>query len=178
MSSPSKRLFNSAAKFPAAVSELLRVVFDVNVWVHGLVGPFSEYPYLPQVPPTGENSSADCLSLTFDGDRFSVFLSPHILRNVSKALLRQGASEATVERTLQDIVEMTHFSQGSVLEPERAVVAQNDFEDNLVLDLVLAANADVLVTADGEFLESNGWKGRAFLHPTAFVKLALAIKPA
>lgn len=171
------KLFSSAAKSRETVTDLIRVVFDVNIWVHGLLGPFSEYPYLPQVPPLGKNSSADCMSLTFDGDRFSVFVSPHILKNVGKVLRSRGLSEPLVERTLNDIVEMVHLSQGSVLEPERSALAQSDFEDNLVLDLVLASNADVLVTADGEFLENNGWKGRAFLHPSAFVKLALGIRP-
>lgn len=158
------------------MTEPLRVVFDINVWVHGIVGPYSEFPYLPQLPPSTENSSADCISLAFDADRFSVFLSPHILRNLGRVFREYGLSGPLIQRSLEDIVEVVHVSQGSVIDPDRVVATQQDFEDNLILDLVLASNSDVLVTADQELLESNGRKGRAILHPTAFVKLALGIK--
>lgn len=158
------------------MTEPLSVVFDINVWANGIVGPYSEFPYLPQLPPTTENSAADCISLAFDPERFSVFISPHILRNLGRVLKEYGLSGPLIQRSLEDIVEVVHFSQGSVIEPDRVAVAQQDFEDNLILDLVLASNSDVLVTADRELLENNGWKGRAILHPTAFVKLALGVK--
>lgn len=159
------------------MTEQLRVVFDVNIWVTGLVGKDTEYPYLPSVPPTGGNSSADCMSLAFDGDRFSVFTSPHILRNISKTLEHLGVSRETNERALSDVVEMVIYSLGSVVEPERVVVHQRDHEDNLILDLMLQTNSEVLVTMDKELLAANGWKGRAILHPSVFVKLALSIRP-
>lgn len=159
------------------MKEQIRVVFDVNIWVNGLVGTDTEYPFLPSVPPTGRNASADCMSLAFDGDRFSVFASPHILRNISKTLEHLGVSRKTSERALSDVVEMVIYSLGSVVEPDRIVVHQRDHEDNLILDLVLQTNSDVLVTLDKELLAANGWKGRAILHPAAFVKLALTIRP-
>jgi putative PIN family toxin of toxin-antitoxin system len=159
------------------LKELVRVVFDVNVWVNGLVGKDTEYPFLPSVPPTGGNSSADCMSLAFDGDRFSVFTSPHILRNIARTLEHLGISKKTRERAISDVVEMVVYSLGSVVELERVVVHQRDHEDNRILDLVLQTNSDVLVTEDQELLAANGWKGRAILHPAAFVKLALTIRP-
>ena len=159
------------------MTDLIRVVFDVNIWVQGLVGEDTEYPYLPLVPPTGSNPSADCMSLAFDGDRFSVFTSPHILRNISKVLIHLGVSQTKTEKALADVVDMISFSLGSVVEPERLAANQRDHEDNLILDLVLESNSDVLVTLDKELLASNGWKGRAIVHPAAFVKLALSIRP-
>lgn len=155
----------------------LRVVFDVNVWATALLGPKTDYPYLPTVPPTGSNSSADCLSLAFDGDRFTVYISPHIIRNLSRVLAASGLSAELVRRAIEDVVEIVHFSQGSVVEPGRVAVSQKDFEDNLILDLMLETGAEVLVTRDSELLANTGWKGRAIVHPASFVQLALSIRP-
>lgn len=155
----------------------LRVVFDVNVWLHAYLGPHSEFPYLQQIPPTTSNSSADCLSLALDGDRFSVYLSPHILRNIAKVLRSQGLSEVTAARVLDDFVEIALFSGGSVVDPDRSEVATEDHEDNLILDLVQAVGAEVLVTLDAGLIKLSGWKGRAFIQPRQFVALALGIAP-
>lgn len=156
---------------------MLRTVFDVNVWLHGLIGPKSEFPYLTKVPPRSPNSSADCISLAFDGDRFSVFISPHILKNISRVLREAGLSQQTISRFCEDIVEIVIYSQGSVLDPERKVVELVDHEDNLILDLVSSTDSDVLVTADNELLSHSGWRGKIFLRPRDFVSLALRIAP-
>ena len=155
----------------------LRVVFDINVWLHAYLGPHSEFPFLQQIPPTTSNSSADCLSLALDGDRFSVYLSPHILQNIAKVLRTEGLSPATTTRVLDDFVEIALYSQGSVLDPERQAVATADHEDNLILDLVQAVSAQVLVTMDAGLLQLTGWKGKAIIHPRQFVALALGIAP-
>jgi putative PIN family toxin of toxin-antitoxin system len=153
----------------------LRVVFDVNVWINALLGPHTDYPYLPVVPPKGLNPSADAMSMAFDGDRFAVYCSPHILRNIARVLHEAGLSEFTVSRALQDVADIVALSGGSIVEPKREVVHQRDHEDNLILDLVLETDAAILVTADSELLDANGWKGRAILHPKPFVDLALSI---
>ena len=160
------------------MSDLLKVVFDINVWVNGLIGPRTDYPYLPVVPPKGDNPSADCMSLAFDGDRFSVFISPHILKNIGRVLLKAGISQPTAQRAMNDVVEMVAFSGGNVLEPARLAVNQQDHEDNLILDLVLATGSEVLVTCDRDLLSASGFKGTAILHPETFLNLALAMKPA
>lgn len=159
------------------MSDLLKVVFDVNVWINGLIGPRTDYPYLPVVPPKGQNPSADCMSLAFDGERFSVFISPHILRNIGRVLLKAGVSQAVTQRALQDVFEMVAFSQGSVIDPDREVVHQVDHEDNLILDLVIATKSEVLVTCDQELISASGFRGVAILHPATFLNLALAINP-
>lgn len=159
------------------MSPSLRVVFDVNVWASALLGPSTEFPFLPTVPPTGANSSADCLSLAFDGDRFSVFISPHIIENLSRILAQSGISSALAARAIEDVVDIVHLSQGSVVEPRRLANQQRDFEDNLILDLVLDTGSEVLVTRDAELLAASGFKGKAIVHPSSFVQLALSIPP-
>jgi len=159
------------------VSPSLKVVFDVNVWASALLGPNTEFPFLPTVPPTGANPSADCLSLAFDGDRFSVFISPHIIENLSRILTQSGISKALVARAIEDVVDIVHLSQGSVVEPRRLANQQRDFEDNLILDLLLDTGSEVLVTRDAELIAASGFKGRAIVHPSSFVQLALTISP-
>ena len=159
------------------MSPSLRVVFDINVWASALLGPSTEFPFLPTAPPTGANSSADCLSLAFDGDRFSVFISPHIIENLSRILVHSGISRALAARAIEDVVDIVHLSQGSVVEPRRLANQQRDFEDNLILDLVLDTGSEVLVTRDAELLAASGFKGVAILHPRSFVQLALSIPP-
>lgn len=159
------------------MSRRLRAVFDVNIWLYAFFGPDSEFPYLQSVPPATSNSSADCLSLALDGDRFSVFTSPHILTNIARVLRLEGVSEVNIKRTLEDFVDIVHLSQGSVLDPERKEVHLVDHEDNFILDLLISANCDVLVTSDRELLANSGYKGRMFLSPRDFVRLALTITP-
>lgn len=156
---------------------MLRTVFDVNVWLHGLIGPDSEFPYLTKVLPATSNASADCFSLVFDGDRFSVFISPHILKNIARVLRETGLSENLIARICEDIVEIVIFSQGSVLDPYRKIVELEDHEDNLILDLLFATNSEVLVILDNQLLDHSGWLGRVFLRPRDFVPLALRIAP-
>lgn len=62
---------------------------------------------------------------------------------------------------LEAIVEMASDSGGGMLEPQ-AVTSNvgEDWEDDRMLDLVLAADADFFVTEDGYFLRNlNGWRG-------------------
>lgn len=117
------------------------------------------------------------MSLAFDGERFSVFISPHILRNIGRVLLKAGVSQPVTQRALEDVFEMVAFSHGSVIDPDREVVNQVDHEDNLILDLVMATNSEVLVTCDQELLSVSGFKGVAIVHPETFLNLALSIKP-
>lgn len=127
---------------------MLKVVFDVNVWLHAVLGARSTYPYLDSVPPRTANPAADCLSLALDGERFRVYSSPHIISNVARVLQMRGYDAKFVARFLEGISDATHFSGGSIVDPERLVTKSSDFEDNLILDLAASIEADLLVTLD------------------------------
>ncbi|BDQ00796.1 hypothetical protein AKACHI_11320 [Aquiluna sp. KACHI24] len=152
---------------------MLRVVFDVNVWIHAITGPASTYPYLDSVPPRTANPSADCLSLALDGEKFQVFSSPHILRNVARVLEELGYQDAFISRYLEGISDATHFSGGSIVEPARTVAKSTDFEDNLILDLVVAVKAELLVTLDGSLRQLSPVKGAVIIDPDSFVRWVL-----
>lgn len=155
----------------------LSVVFDINIWAAAILGPDSSYPYLAVVPPTSSNASADCLSLAFDGDRFKVFASPHVLKNLFRVLTKAGLSESLAKRALQDASDIVHFSGGSILEPLREAVYQKDPEDNLILDLTLASGSEVIVTLDQEFQSASGFKGIAIIPPKQFLNFAIRVQP-
>ena len=155
-------------------SNRLRVVFDVNVYIDALAGPDSSYPVIHEVPPESSNSAADCLALAFDGDDFTLFVSPHILRNVSRVLQEGlGIKRKLTEEILTTITEIIHFSGGSIVDPPRAQSELMDFEDNLILDLAKATESLVIVTSDRAFLEQSPWFGRVILSPREFVKRTL-----
>ena len=152
----------------------LRVVFDINVYVDAIAGPDSSYPVVHEVPPETHNSAADCLSRAFDGDDFALFASPHILRNVSRVLQEGlGLRKSLTESILTTITEIIHFSGGSIVDPPRTQSGLQDFEDNLILDLVKATESLVLVTSDKTFIAQSPWFGRVVLSPREFVRRTL-----
>lgn len=155
----------------------LRVVFDVNVLIDAFTGNQSSFPAIEVVPPASGNWAADCISLAFDGLDFELYCSPHIIKNMNRVFQsHMGLSSrfsATVAEAVSDIV---HQSGGSIIEPNRRISENKDFEDNLILDLVVAVNADVLVTNDWDLLSMNPWNGRLILPPREFVERVLGAR--
>lgn len=149
----------------------IRVVFDINVYVDAISHQNSTFPYLSSVPPTTSNAAADCLSLALDDEDFHLFVSPHILLNITK-VLRDGMNIKAewVGAILTAFTEIVHGTEGSIVEPPRANHDQKDFEDNLILDLVRHTESLVLVTSDKELLKQNPWNGRLILSPREFVE--------
>ena len=148
----------------------LRVVFDVNVYVDAIAHEDSTYPLLQAIPPESSNAAADCLSLALDAVDFELYVSPHILTNVSRVFLEGlGLSPKLVGSILTTITEIVHFSGGSILEPQRTNHDQKDFEDNLILDLVRETESLVLVTSDADLVRQSPWHGRLILSPQHFV---------
>lgn len=145
------------------------VVYDVNVLVNAIVGPESTFPLISAIPPTTENAAADCLSVMFDADEFSLSLSPHILTNTVRVLGRLGLSAALIEDYVDAILDIVTVSRGQIIDPPRTVFDVHDYEDNLILDLVVAVDARILVSDDTDLTELNPWNGRLILRPREFV---------
>lgn len=146
------------------------VVFDINVYVNALVGAESTFPLIAEVPPTSGNPAADCLSIAMDADEVSLHLSPHILTNIVRVLKLLGISDALAAGYVEAILDIAAGSGGAVVAPPRKVFDVHDYEDNLVLDLVVAVDALILVSDDTDLTGLNPWKGRLILRPHEFVK--------
>jgi len=155
-------------------SHLPAVVFDVNVYVSALLGADSNWPLLGAVPPSTDNAAADCLSLAFDGERFTLFTSLHILRNFRRVLREAGWIESTADEAVEAMIEIVKFSGGKVLDPPRTVFDIEDHEDNLILDLAVACDAWLVVSEDTDLTFISPWRQRvAILRPHEFVRRLL-----
>ncbi len=146
-----------------------RVVYDVQVLVNAVAGAGSTYPLIGRVPPATSNPAADCLSVAFDADDFQLWLSPHILANTARVLHELGARASAVESYVDELVEIVATGGGQVVDPPRAVFDVPDYEDNLVLDLVVAVDAPLLVSDDTDLTSISPWNGRLILRPRDFV---------
>jgi predicted nucleic acid-binding protein len=149
------------------------IVFDVHVFVNAIVGPDSTYPLIAQIPPSSNNPAADCLAIAFDAEEFRLYVSPHILSNTARVLGLAGVRGEVVERAVSTIVEIVEESGGAVVEPVRKVFDVSDYEDNLILDLVVAVDALILVTDDTDLTTLNPWNGRVIMRPHEFVERVL-----
>jgi predicted nucleic acid-binding protein len=156
------------------VPEPTAVVFDVNVLVNAMVGKDSSYPLFTQLPPATGNPASDCLSLIFDAEEFALYSSPHIIRNTVRVLVQKaGVSEEAARAYIEAITEMIGWSGGAIVDPPRTVHEVHDFEDNLILDLVVDVGALILVTDDADLTELNPWNGRLLIRPRTFVERAV-----
>lgn len=148
------------------------VVFDVNVYLDYILGDDGSWPLLPDVPPTTDNASADAVALAFS-ERFRLFTSPHIIRNVARVMRAAGQGEAVVEKFCAAIVEMCEFSGGAVIDPEVRDHGVADYEDNLIVALARDAGVDalIIVTSDSDLLDLGpAWHGRLLMSPRDFVR--------
>lgn len=152
-----------------ASSPTTSVVFDIHVLVNALVGPESAFPLLAAVPPSTSNASADCLSIALDADEFRLHLTPHILTNTVRVLRLLGISAELAEDYIETILDIVAESGGQIIDPPRVVFDVDDYEDNLVLDLVVATDSLILVSDDADLTQLNPWNGRLVLRPRDFV---------
>lgn len=147
----------------------MRVVFDVNVYIKNALDEDSVWPEIEPLPPATGHAAADCVSIAFDGVDVELYISPHIMENIVRVLALVGQSEQSIAAYIAALVDIVELSGGKVLEPASRDHGIADFEDNFILDLVLAADADVLVTDDTDLTELNPWNGRVILRPHEFV---------
>ncbi|GAA1325047.1 putative toxin-antitoxin system toxin component, PIN family [Leucobacter albus] len=152
------------------------VVFDINVYLDYILGDDGGWPSVPTPPPpTTGNASADAIALAF-ADRFRLFASPHILRNVHEKMLAAGNGRRVADEFVRLIVDMCEFSGGAVVDPTVTDAGIGDFEDSHIIALArdAAVNADVIVSRDADLLRLGpAWHGRLILPPRDFVHQAM-----
>lgn len=152
------------------------VVFDVNVYLDYILGDDGSWPLLPDVPPTTQNPAADAVSLAF-AERFRLFASPHILRNVARVMRTVGQGEPLIEAYVLAIAEMCEFSGGAIIDPVARDHGVRDFEDNLIASLAKDPGVDalIIVTGDHDLLSLGpNWNGRLVMRPGEFVRRVVA----
>lgn len=150
--------------------ERINVVLDINVFLD-YIGRADGRILLPTPEDMPTNSpAADTLALAFD-DRYSLFASPHILRNINRVMHAYGQSEKTRQKYIEFIVETCALTGGAIVDPIVRDHAIGDHEDNHILALAKdpAVNADVIVSSDRHLVDLGpAWNGRLILRPHQF----------
>lgn len=157
----------------AAGPEKQPLVLDVNVFVAAVVAGVSRFssgsPGWPSPPPVSDNAAADCIGIVNDAREFSLWLSEHILWNVGDVLVRAyGWHTDMAERYVALLVRTAAASGGDVVEPDVAVSDCADHEDNRILELAVAVDAKLIVSADFDLTSMSPWRGRAIVTPREF----------
>ena len=151
---------------------LAPVVVDINVLVAAVVGqePEAAFESWPSPPPLRGDPSANAVGVLNDAVEFALWLSPHVLDG-TKRVLREFYRWSDIrairyERTLKAIAAR---SGGDVVVPTEAVADCDDWEDNRILELALAAGALLIVSSDDHLLRMSPWRGIPVVDPGAFV---------
>ncbi|TDD62245.1 PIN domain-containing protein [Actinomadura darangshiensis] len=145
------------------------VVYDINVLVTAAATGNSPFRSWPSPPPTSGNASADCLGVANDAAEFSLWVSPHILRNVERILVELFKwEEAKAGAYLTALVAIVEHSEGDIVDPPRTVSDCPDHEDNLILDLVAEVGALLAVSNDADLISMSPWRGTPIVTPDIF----------
>jgi predicted nucleic acid-binding protein len=146
------------------------VVYDVNVLVTAVASGNSPFRSWPSPPPTSGNACADCVGIIVDAAEFALWLSPHILGNVTRVLEDLFKWEqAQADAYAAVISEAAEHSGGGLLaDVLRTVHDCPDHEDNLVLDLAAEVGAMLIVSNDTDLLSMSPRRGTPVLTPVAF----------
>lgn len=148
-----------------------RVVFDINVYVGAVAGGNSPFRSWPSPPPVSDNAFADCLGVANDAREFALCASEHVLVNVVRVLVDPNGFGWDLEAAEDDtglIVEVVEASGGDVVEPAVRVTDCADDEDNRILELALAADADLIVSDDDHLTSMSPWRGVPVIRPREF----------
>lgn len=145
------------------------VVYDINVLVTAAATGNSPFRSWPSPPPTSGNASADCLGVANDAAEFSLWVSPHVLRNVERILVELFKwEEAKAGAYLTALVAIAEHSEGDIVDPPRTVHDCPDHEDNLILDLAAEVGALLIVSNDVDLISMSPWRGTPIVTPDVF----------
>lgn len=154
------------------MAEPTNVVFDIHLYVNNILGPDAQWPVVAEVPPATGNASADSIAIVFDNPgSYRLYASPHIVRNTTRVLKEAGLDDAIVTEYLQPIAEIIADSGGDIRDPGPVLEPGSpDYEDNHILALALAADADLIVSGDIHLTSLSPWQGRPIITARAFVR--------
>jgi hypothetical protein len=92
------------------------IVYDINVLVTAAATGNSPFRSWPSPPPVSGNASADCGGVANDAAEFSLWLSPHIMRNIDRILSELFKWElAQIDAYLTALVAIAQHSGGEVI---------------------------------------------------------------
>ncbi|MCL2454744.1 MAG: hypothetical protein FWD18_05510 [Micrococcales bacterium] len=154
------------------MAEPVRVVFDIHLYVNNLTGADAQWPVVAEVPPSSGNASADSIAIVFDNPgAYALYASPHIIANTVRVLTAHGLDSTLVMGYLAAVQEVITDSGGDVRDPGPVLdLGSPDHEDNHILALALAVDADLVVSDDTDLTTLSPWRGRPIIRPHEFVR--------
>lgn len=127
----------------------LRTVFDSNLYVAAALRP-------------GQYADRWLDIAMLPGSGLALFVSPAILAEVRHKLVGRFGFEKTAVRLFVERITVS----ASVVSPDfQLVVVPNDPDDNAIVECAVAAQAQLIVTADTDLLKLNPYEGIGIAHP-------------
>jgi predicted nucleic acid-binding protein len=157
------------------------VVLDINVLVAAVVDqdPEAGFDSWPSPPPLRGDPCSNALGVLNDAVEFALWLSPHVLDGTLRVLREFfGWGEGRLVRYHRALDSIVTRSGGRVVVPVEQVADCDDWEDNRILELALAAGALLIVSSDEHLTGLSPWRGIPILDPQAFVRRVDAMRRA
>ena len=100
-------------------------------------------------------------------NKLTWYISPALLEEVQRKLHEFGAHKTLITK-VRIVCE-----KGILIDPDCVVEVCRDSEDNFILELAQAAQADYIITRDKDLLDlpRNQWKGTNIIKPEEFLPL-------
>jgi len=154
----------------------------VNVLVGAVASGTTKFESWPSPPPVSDNPFADCLGIANDAREFALYLSEHILATTVYVLTHRdhgfGWDVTHASDYVEVLLDIAAASGGAILDPDARVSDASDDEDNRILELALACDADLIVSDDAHLTELSPWRGRPVLRPAEFTARTDAMRRA
>ena len=154
----------------------------MNVLVGAVASGTTKFESGPSPPPISDNPFADSLGIANDAREFALYLSEHILATTVFVLTNHehgfGWDVTHASDYVEVLLEITAASGGAILDPTTRVNDAADDEDNRLLELALACDADLIVSDDAHLTELSPWRGRPVLRPAEFTARTDAMRRA
>jgi predicted nucleic acid-binding protein len=151
------------------------VVVDINVLLDAVVNEDEDAAFesFPSPPPLRGDPNATVLGVLNDAHEAALWLSPHILDGVRRVLVDElgfGWDPAHAQRYCEVLERIARRSGGGVAEPDLVVNDCDDWEDNRILELALAAGALLIISNDDDLQRMSPWRGIPVLSAAQFVQ--------
>ena len=154
----------------------------MNVLVGAVASGTTKFESWPSPPPVSDNPFADCLGIANDAREFALYLSEHILATTVYVLTHRdhgfGWDATHASDYVEVLLDIATASGGAILDPDARVSDAADDEDNRILELALACDADLIVSDDAHLKELSPWRGRPVLRPAEFTARTDAMRRA
>jgi uncharacterized protein len=127
---------------------VVRVVFDTNIL------------YAAIAQPNGHLAE---WVFNKDNDKYRVYVSPAIIHELKTVIERN--TDLTRDQVL--IILQSIQLQCTMIEPRTRIVEAPDPDDNIILECALEAKAEMIFTADRQFMKMKDFRGIKLVHPSS-----------